>query len=224
MSKKQALVILMAPILTLAFLVTVAPPNQKAGGQTFGSAYTPDAMQAYSLNMQPDNNGQYTVRSNKAAHDWHPGTDVPDRRDGEVDLTSGKRNLRWPIVGIMKSGMPQIMWFGKIDPGDAREVGKFRASNWSQWTTPERWAYLRLEPEVWNPLTKRMEVPGLPGSPPATTTPPTDPTKPLPKSLRYGVDSLKIRYTTGDILRAIDESPFNEPSEGAPEEGGAAPL
>jgi hypothetical protein len=55
-----------------------------------------------------------------------------------------------------------------------------------------------------------------PGTAPADP-PPSTPTT-VPKSLQYGIDSLKLRYTTAQILDALDRSPFDEPETGAPEE------
>lgn len=187
-------------------LVDLAP---RVSAQVFGSGHTPDALQAYGFPPSvPDPHGQFTVRGDFAAHEWHPGTDVPTRPDS-------LSRKRWPIIAEYVPNAPLFVYY--FD-------GAFRSSNGNRWGRPSRWAYFRGAPEVWNAATKRMEVPGLPGSPEPKTPPVSDPNKPLPKSLRYGVDSLKIRYPTGDILRAIDESVFNEPSEGAPEEGGAAPL
>lgn len=192
-----------------AVLVVMMDLGPGVSAQRFGSTHTPDALQAYGFPPSvPDPHGQFTVRGDFAAHEWHPGTDVPSRPDSLAQK-------RWPIIAEYVPNAPLFVYYWD---------GSFRSSNGSRWGTPSRWAYFRGAPEVWNPATGRMEVPGVPGSPASAPPPVSDPSKPLPKSLRYGVDSLKIRYTTGDILRAIDESPFNEPSEGAPEEGGAAPL
>lgn len=215
MNRRQVATILFAPIITVVFLVIIAPPNQKAGSQTFGSTYTPDAQQAYSINMQPDPHGQYTVRDNAAAHAWHLGTDIPNRKDGVIDQSSKKPKLIWPIIAYYKgSSYPSIVWYYDDGTGPG-----YRASNGYKWGTPVRWAYVRWGKEEWNPQMNRMEVPGTGYVIPATPSP-----KPTPKSLRYIIDGLKMRHTTGELLQAIDESQYNEPSEGAPEEGGAAPL
>lgn len=198
--------------------------------QTFGSAHTPDAQQAYSINMQPDAHGQYTVRNNVAAHEWHPGADTPSREDGgidpatgelrpewPIDPATGKPKLIWPIMAYYKGAWyPSIIWYYDNGDGQGR---RFRSSNGYKWGTPERWAYVRWGREVWNEEMKRMEVPGT-----GYYVPTAPPLKPTPKSLRYIIDGLKMRYTTGELNQAIDESQYNEPSEGAPEEGGAAPL
>jgi len=176
-----------------------------------------DKVSRMSVALRPHPDGGFTNYQNFAAYAWQESATVPDRPDGALDAETGKRVLKWPILAYYPAGQyPMIVWYWE---------GSFRASNGSKWGVPEHWAYVRYAEEVWNPVAKQFEVPGLGVvQPPVTVPPVSDPNKPLPKSLRYGVDSLKIRYTTGDILRAIDESPFNEPSEGAPEEGGSAPL
>lgn len=161
-----------------------------------------DKRHPLSISIHPDPNGKFVVKMDFAAHVWHPKTDVPSRVDGAIDPVTNKRIPAHPIIALYpKTGtnppIPSIMYYWE---------GYFRLSNGGRVINPpEHWAYVSFPGEI---------VPNTP----------SDPTKPLPKSLRYGVDSLKIRYTTGDILRAIDESVYNEPSEGAPEEGGAAPL
>lgn len=192
---------------------------------TFGSAHTPDALQAYSLGMQPDPNGGFTVRSNSAAHDWHPGTDIPSRKDGEIDPKTGKRVLKWPIVAQFPTGYPSILWYGKVNPDSTTEVGRFRTSNWSNWGTPVRWAYLRLDKEVWNEEMGRMDVPGLPGSPPAPAPPTAD--KPgvymSDTQGQWLIDDLKRSFTTEKLMTFMDLSPYDEPDTGAPEDGPAGP-
>lgn len=190
---------------------------KKVAAQTFGSAHTPDAQQRYSINMGRDPLGGYTVANNVAAHEWHSGKDTPNRKDGEPDPLTGKPKLIWPILAYYPGAWyPSIIWY--YDNGDG-EGRRYRSSNGYKWGTPERWAYVRWGKELWNEQMQRMEVPGT-----GYLVPVAAPPKPTPKSLRYIVDGLKMRYTTGELNQAIDESQYNEPSEGAPEEGGAAPL
>lgn len=191
---------------------------KKVQAQTFGSAHTPDAQQRYSINMGSDPMGGLTVANNVAAHEWHNGSDIPNRKDGEIDPATGKPKLIWPIVSYYKGAWyPSIVWY--YDTGDGAG-NRFRASNGYKWGAPERWAYIRWGKEVWNEDMQRMEVPDT-----GYIIPVAAPPKPTPKSLRYIIDGLKIRYTTGELNQAIDESQYNEPSEGAPEEGGStAPL
>lgn len=229
MKLREALIILLAPVLTVAFLVTVAPSRGEAAAGNNVPHYTPDALQAIAINMTGDPHGGFTVRGNAAAHDWHTGTDIPSREDGGIDRTgklkpdwpidpaTGKPKLLWPIMAYYKGAWyPSIIWY--YDNGDGQGT-RYRASNGYKWGTPERWAYVRWGKEVWDEAMGRMEVPDT-GYQVPTAAPP----KPTPKSLRYIVDGLKMRYTTGELNQAIDESQYNEPSEGAPEEGGAAPL
>lgn len=205
---------ILLPLFSLvAFLPLVLGPD--VGAQVFGSAHTPDAQQGYSISMQPDAHGQFTVRNNVAAHEWHSGTDIPRRVDGALDPATGKPKLIWPILAYYKGAWyPSIVWYYDNGTGPG-----FRASNGYRWGAPERWAYVRWGREVWNASMGRMEVPDT-----GYETPTAAPLKPTPKSLRYMIDGLKMRYTTAELNQAIDESQYNEPSEGAPEEGGAAPL
>ena len=217
MKLREAVIILLAPVLTVAFLVTVAPPRGEAAAGNNTPHYTPDALQAIAINMTGDPHGGFTVRGDFAAHAWHPGSDTPSRVDWVVDQATGKPRLIWPIVAYYKGAWyPSIIWY--YDNGDGRGT-TWRASNGYKWGTPERWAYVRWGKEVWNEAMGRMEVPDA-----GYQTPTAAPPKPTPKSLRYIIDGLKMRHTTGELLQAIDESQYNEPSEGAPEEGGAAPL
>ena len=185
--------------------------------QVFGSAHTPDAQQRYSINMERDPLGGFTVANNIAAHEWHTGAHIPDRIENITDPITGKIKLSWPILAYYPAAWyPSIVWY--YDNGDGQGL-RYRSSNGYKWGVPERWAYVRWGKEVWNEAMGRMEVPGT-----GYIIPVAAPLKPTPKSLRYIVDGLKMRYTTGELNQAIDESQYNEPSEGAPEEGGAAPL
>ena len=149
--------------------------------------------------------GHMTHYSDFAAYPWQPGTVDPDRPDGALD-EQGRRSLKWPIlVYYPNTSAPSVIYF--FD-------GSFRHSNGSKWGRPERWAYIRHTPEVWHDALQQFVVPGL-------VPVPADPAKPaqgagIPKSLQYIVDGLKIRYTTKEIMDAMDASPFDEPSEGAP--------
>jgi len=170
----------------------------------YAQIYTPDALQSYSIKTQPDQHGQYTVRSNPAAHDFHAGTDIPSRPDSLLEK-------RWPIIAEYVINAPIVVYYWD---------GSFRSSNGARWGTPKRWAYYRGAPEVWNPLTGRMEVPGLPGSPPPAA-PPTgkqgvhmDATQG-----QWMVDDLKRSFTTTQIQDMLDASPYDEPDTGAPEAG-----
>lgn len=209
------LLVLLAPAMLAMYLHHIGFDIVQA--QVFGSAHTPDAQQRYSIDMKRDPLGGFTVANNVAAHEWHPGTQTPDRIENITDPATGKIKLTWPILAYYPNAWyPSIVWY--YDNGDGQGL-RYRSSNGYRWGTPERWAYVRWGHEVWNEEMNRMEVPGT-----GYIVPVAAPPKPTPKSLRYIVDGLKMRYTTGELNQAIDESQYNEPSEGAPEEGGAAPL
>jgi hypothetical protein len=154
--------------------------------------------------------GGLTNAADYAAHEWHPGTYRPYRPDGPEGYT-------WPILAYYPGNRkPLVVWYWG---------GSFRSSNGGQWGQPERWAYVRYYQETWDPVGKQWRVPGLdPAIVPPVTDPPAAGTWQIPKSMQYQVDALKLRYTTKEIMDAMDASPFDEPSEGAPEEGGSAPL
>lgn len=179
-----------------------------------------DKVQRYDLAIKavPAPAGAYTNAVDAAAHEWHPGTYRPYRPDGPPHATGiGPDGYLWPILAYYKDNRkPLVVWYWG---------GSFRSSNGGNWGIPERWAYIRYYQEVWDPIAKQGRIPGLDPAIEAPPVPPqAGPLKPTPKSLRYVIDGLKMRYTTGELNQAIDESLYNEPSEGAPEDGGGAPL
>lgn len=216
MNLKQTSLILLTPMITILFLFTVAPPNHGAKAQVFGSTHTPDALQAYAFPPVPprqateDPNGKFTVRGDFAAHEWHPATDVPTRPDSLAEK-------RWPIIAEFKKNAPLFVYY--FD-------GAFRSTNGFNWGTPKRWAYFRGEPEVWNPLTKRMEVPGLPGSPPVQTPPSLDKPGVHMDDIQgqWMVDDLKRSFTVNKINWFMENSVYDEPDTGAPEDGPGKPT
>jgi len=172
-----------------------------AGDATMG---TTDKVQRYRMAIQsvPAADGGLTNAADYAAHEWHPGTYRPYRPDGPEGYT-------WPILAYFKDNRrPLVVWYWG---------GSFRSSNGGNWGQPERWAYIRYYQEVWDPAGKQWRVPGLdPAIVPPVTVPPRG-TFQIPKSMQYQVDALKLRYTTKEIMDAMDASPYDEPSEGAPE-------
>jgi hypothetical protein len=179
--------------------------------------YATDSLQAYGFPPTSDPNGGWTPRKNFAAHEWHPATDVPSRLDWQIDADTGERVLRWPILAYYKGAWyPSIVWY--YDNGDGFGA-KYRSSNGNRWGTPERWAYVRMEKEVWNPITERMEVPGLPGSPPPDPTNPDDKPGVHMDDIQgqWMVDDLKRSFTTNKINEFLEASPYDEPDTGAPE-------
>lgn len=236
MKVREALIILLAPVLTVVFLVTVAPPRGEAAAGNNVPHYTPDALQAIAINMTGDPHGGLTVRSNPAAHDWHTDTDIPSRDDGAIDMNgelkpdwpvdpaTGKPKLMWPIIAYYKGAWyPSIIWY--YDNGDGQGK-RFRASNGHKWGTPERWAYVRWGREVWNEAMGRMEVPDT-GYAVPTAAPPKDDKPGVHMDDIQGqwmVDDLKRSFTVNKINWFLEHSVYDEPDTGAPEEGGAAPL
>jgi hypothetical protein len=156
----------------------------------------------YSVGGAQDQYGTVAPYLNVGGYDWR--TNTPDRPDSLAEK-------KWPIWAEYKNG-PLIVWYWD---------GAYRSSSGGKWGIPTRWFYGRREEEVWNPSKQQWEINGLY----YTAPPAVDPVvKPTPKSLRYIIDGLKMRYTTGELNQAIDESQYNEPSEGAPEDGNGAPL
>ena len=202
----------------VAVFTQVASRAQVSGDGLNALMGRTDRVQRFGLGVEavPASDGAYTNYLNVAAYEWHPGTYRPYRKDGPPHAPGiGPDGYLWPILAYYKDNRkPLVVWYWG---------GSFRSSNGGNWGVPERWAYVRMEEEVWDPIAKQGRVPGLePSVVPPVVTPPRG-TFQIPKSMQYQVDALKLRYTTQEIMDAIDASPFDEPSEGAPEEVGAAP-
>jgi len=129
-------------------------------------------------------------------------TDTPDREDG---ISS----MRWPIIAEYPQKPPMIVWY--FD-------GSFRSFNGSKWGTPLRWAYVRLQEEVWNPDKAQWEIPGLTyTAPPATAPTGKQGVHMDAVQGQWMVDDLKRSFTTTQIMDMLDASPYDEPDTGAPE-------
>jgi hypothetical protein len=159
----------------------------------------------------PAADGQRINYQNFAAYAWHEPPATPDRPDGTIDAT-GTRVLRWPILAYYPSSPnPIVVWY---------HDGAFRSSNGNRWGGPSRWAYVRMDEEVWNETKRQWEIPGL-----GYTAPP--PTAPIGNQGvhmnatqgQWMVDDLKRSFTTAQIQDMLDASPYDEPDTGAPEAG-----
>ena len=155
-----------------------------------------------SVSRAQDPAGSMVPYTNVAAYDWQSGSVAPIRPDNIAEK-------RWPIVAEYPQKPPMIIWyFG----------GAFRASNGNPWSVPQRWAYLRLEEEVWNPARQQWEINGLT----YTAPPATAPTHKAGVHMdaiqgQWMVDDLKRSFTTTQIMDMLDASPYDEPDTGAPE-------
>ena len=199
-------------MITLCILSVVQLFAKAQTGQS-----TSDGLQAYGFPPTSDPNGGWTPRKNVAAYQWCNGAVVPARLDWQVDPATGSPALKWPILAHYKEAWrPSIVWY--YDNGDGYGK-KYRSSNGSRWSVPERWSYVRMEEEVWNAQMQRMEIPGLHGSP--TPAPPATPGKAgvhMDNTQgQWAVDDLKRSFTTAQIQDFIDASPYDEPDTGAPE-------
>lgn len=156
--------------------------------------------------LMPHPTGSFTSYNNPAAYGWQDASTTPWHVDGVI--VDGKRVLFWPILAYYEGNpVPIILFYWE---------GRWRNSSGNVWRGPNRWAYVRHTEEEWSEALQQHVLPKPPWLSP-TDQPPVNPQpKPVSKSLRYIVDGLKIRYTTHEILQAMDESPFNEPEEGAP--------
>lgn len=144
---------------------------------------------------------------NVAAYDWR--TNTPDRLDGLV-------SKRWPILADYISG-PRLVWYYE---------NAFRSSNGYAWGIPERWAYVRLQEEVWNPAKGQWEINGLGYTAPPATAPTGKAGVHMDATQgQWMVDDLKRSFTTAQIMDMMDASPYDEPDTGAPEPsaGGTQP-
>lgn len=148
----------------------------------------------------PDPSGNVIAYQDFAAYAWHPASQTPDRPDSPSAR-------RWPIVAMYTQ--PIIVWYYD---------GSFRASNGGKWGTPARWAYLRLEPEVWNPAKQQWEIEGLGYTSPPATAPVSKAGVHMDATQgQWMIDDLKRSFTTTQIQDMIDASPYDEPDTGAPE-------
>lgn len=149
----------------------------------------------------PAQDGNLITYQDYAAYAWR--TDTPDRPDSPSAR-------QWPIVAMYTQ--PMIVWYYD---------GSFRASNGGKWGQPSRWAYLRVEPEVWNPAKQQWEIDGLGYTAPPPTAPPTGKTGVHMDATQgqWMVDDLKRSFTTTQIQDMMDASPYDEPDTTAPEPG-----
>ena len=149
--------------------------------------------------------GNFTQHKDFAAEDWR--TDTPERPDGIVDPATGKRVMKWPIAVLYKgSSIPSIGFY--FD-------GLFRYTNGTQGRVPERWAYFRLQPELWNGSQFTLPDGSIPQ--PAASV---DPKQGVHIDMIAGqqlIDILKRSFTTTQIMDMMDASPYDEPDTGAPE-------
>lgn len=200
---------ILLPLFSLvAFLPLVFGPDVRAQVSDGGK------VQRMSVALRPHPEGGFTNYQNFAAYPWQGGAVVPERPDGVVDAATGKRVLKWPILAYYPAAQyPMIVWYWE---------GSYRASNGSKWGTPEHWAYVRYAEEVWNPVAKQFEVPGLVA--PAAPASGGDGVHIDAVAGQQLVDILKRSFTTQEIMDKMDRSPYDEPDTGAPEEGGSAPL
>jgi hypothetical protein len=162
-----------------------------------------NGVQRLTLHTTNHPTGPMTHYLDFAAYPWQPWNAIPDRPDGQIDET-GDRSLKWPILAYYEGDpKPVILYYWE---------GRWRSASGNIWRGPHRWAYVRHTPEIWHEALQQFVVPGLHFEPAAAPPPGAG----IPKSLQYIVDGLKIRYTTKEIMDAMDASPFDEPSEGAP--------
>jgi len=139
--------------------------------------------------------------TNFAAYDWQPGSVAPVRPDSLEEK-------RWRILAQYSHGV-YLIWYWN---------GMFRDGKGATWGTPQRWAYLRLEEEIWNPDKQQWEIPGLT----YTAPPAVAPTGKAGVHMdavqgQWMVDDLKRSFTTAQIMDMLDSSPYDEPDTGAPE-------
>jgi len=153
----------------------------------------------YSVGGAQDQHGTVAPYLNVAAYEWR--TNVPDRPDGLV----GKR---WPILGDYSNG-PRVVWYWE---------GAFRSTNGYAWGVPLRWAYLRMEEEIWNPAKAQWEINGIYYTAPPAVAPVGKAGVHMDATQgQWMVDDLKRSFTTAQIQDMIDASPYDEPDTGAPE-------
>ena len=152
-----------------------------------------------SVSRAQDPAGTMCPYLNVAAYEWR--TNAPDRPDSLEEK-------RWRILAQYTHGL-YLIWYWN---------GSFRDGKGATWGTPQRWAYLRMEEEVWNPAKQQWEIPGLT----YTAPPATAPTGKQGVHMdgvqgQWMVDDLKRSFTTAQIMDMIDASPYDEPDTGAPE-------
>ena len=140
--------------------------------------------------------GGYTHAKDYACEDWR--TDTPERPDS---ITT----RRWKMM----------LDYGGTNQQDGYYWDDlFRYTTGVQCRVPLRWAYLRLQPEIWTGT--EFVLPD--GSAPAVATPVTKPGVHIDAIAgQQLIDILKRSFTTVQIQDFMDASPYNEPDTGAPE-------
>lgn len=148
--------------------------------------------------------GNFTQHKDFAAEEWRLPTDTPERPDS---ITT----RRWKMTLDYGGTNQQYGYFWD---------GMFRYTNGTQCRVPARWAYLRLQPELWNG--SQFTLPD--GSIPQPRA--ADPKQGVHIDMIAGqqlIDILKRSFTTTQIQDMMDASPYDEPDTGAPEDGAGAP-
>lgn len=152
----------------------------------------------------PDPNGQFIPYRDWGGYEWRG--DTPDRPDSLAEL-------RWPIVAEYPANKRQFVYY--FD-------GRFRSSGGGAQSTPMRWFYLRLQPEVWHPVWQQWVLPGITTQPVPVPVTPSKPGVHLDDVAgQQLIDILKRSFTTKQIQDFMDASPYNEPDTGAPQTPGA---
>lgn len=144
--------------------------------------------------------GHFTQYRDYAAEDWR--TDTPERPDSLAES-------KWKIVLDYGGNNQQYGYFWG---------GLFRGVNGGNWKKPVRWAYLRLQADLWNG--SQFTLPD--GSIPQPRA--ADPKQGVHIDMIAGqqlIDILKRSFTTTQIQDMMDASPYDEPDTGAPETPGA---
>lgn len=148
----------------------------------------------FGLSLHPQ--GNFTQHRDFAAEDWR--TDTPERPDS---ITT----RRWKLMMDYGGTNQQYGYYWD---------GLFRYTNGTQCRPPIRWAYLRLQPELWNGSQFTLADGSIP-QPKAA-----DPKQGVHMDDVAGqqlMDILKRSFTWERIMTFGDLSPYDEPDTGAPE-------
>lgn len=166
---------------------------------------TQSLIERSTITVIPDPNGQFIPYKDPGGYDWR--TDTPDRPDSAA-------SKQWKIVLEYDGGKHQFAWYYN---------GAFWSESGGKQKWPNRWYYMRLQPEVWHPTWEQWVLPG------AVTPPVPVPVTPSKRGVHIDdvagqqlVDILKRSFTTKQLQDFMDASPYNEPDTGAPENG--API
>ncbi len=153
-----------------------------------------------SVSRAQDQNGGMVPYTNVAAYEWR--TDLPLWPDSLAEK-------RWPILAEYPGKPPVIVWY--FD-------NAFRASNGNQWARPSRWAYLRMEEEVWNPEKGQWEINGLTYTQPEPSDDADDKPGVYMNDIQgqWMIDDLKRSFTVNRLNKFMEASPYDEPDRGAP--------